>query len=353
MGLRLDGKSRLLVILVLTLAILIILEISLTPFIPPQIVQIVWEDEVRIETPMEPFHVRILSTDTGTHLFYTANDPDEDNRSLFFMAENEDGWSDPEKVPLAIPPYGFFDCAYDIRTGEFYIFYCNQTDEGLCTYMTKGQLDELGPVELMTERPYERSYKWMGPIKYSAFFANNGTLFLAYGSLSGMTENLNSVILQTCVDGEWNGPVRVGTGNGPSAIQASNGEIYVYSNLWGYMTGPQHVVDEWHFEDGKWRMTELTVTAEDSNVGTFVIEDERGTRFLLYDHRKYTPKEVNDRVVIHSKRTGKAWSNLDVIWNGGEKWSMESVCATIEGSTITVYWISEGQLYSMKGTIQY
>lgn len=350
---RSDGKGRLLVILVLALAILVILEISLTSIIPPQMVQIVWEGEERIETPLEPFHVRVVPTDTATHLFYTANDPDEDNRSLFHMSRDRDGWSDPERIPLAIPPYSFFDCAYDDRTGEFYIFYCNQTDDGLWMYLTKGKLDELGPVELVTERPYERGYKWIGPITYSTFFADNYTLYLAYCSLSGVTENLNSVILQTHVDGEWNGPVRVGTGNSPSVIQASDGEIYVYSNLWTFTSGPQHVVDEWHYEDGEWQMTELTVSAKDSNVSPFVIEDGRGTRFLLYDHRKHTPRDDNDRVVIHSKRKGEGWSNLDVIWSGGEEWSLDSVCATIEGSVITVYWISKGQLYAMDGNIRY
>ena len=348
----LDGKGRLLVLLIITQVILIVLEFLFTPFLPPQMIRIDWEDEERIDTPLVPVYIRVLSIDDVTYLFYTANDPDPGNRSLFHMMNDGGGWSEPTKIQLSVPPYRSFDCAFDATIDEIHIFYCARTEQGLRTYTTKGRLEELGTVEPLTVGRHWGQYYTTGPIKYSAFFAKNGTQYLAYCYLSGATENANTVLLQTCEAGEWNGPVRVGTGNSPSALQASDGEVIIYSNLWTLVPGPQHVVDEWHVEDGKWKMTELTVTAEDSNVDPFVIEDRKGTRFLLYDHRKHTPEYDNDRVVIHSKREGEGWSNFDVIWKGGDEWSLDDVCATIEGSTIMVYWVSEGQLYSMKGTIQ-
>jgi hypothetical protein len=347
-----DSKKKMLLALVVVLGVLVAIEISLSSHIPPQVAPIHWEDTERIETSLEPFHVRVVTTDAATYLFYTANDPDPSTRSLFYMEQVDGEWSESIRIPLELPPWGTFDCAYEVETGDLYIFYCNMTDSGLSTYMTSGKVEELGPVEVITPLPLDGHHQWIGPIGYSAFFAENGTLYLAYTSLSGSTENANPLYLRTRVDREWNEPVRLGTGNSPAALETADGAIVVYSNLWGYIPGPQHVVDEWEFSDGEWRETELKVTKEDSNVDPFVLEDGRGTRYLLYDHREYTPEEVSDTVVIHSMRQGDRWSSPDIIWSGGERWSLRSVCAVIEEDTINVYWISEGRLYSMEGEIQ-
>jgi len=353
-----ERRSLIVGLLILALGILVLLELVLTPYLPPQIVLIEWEEEGPIDTPgSEVLYVRVLAWNGTRYLFYTAHPSDDPgNRSMYYMVDSGEGWSGSVLVPLSVPPYGRFDCALDEASGEFLVFYSNATNAShwiFNAYMTRGRLGELGPAELLPGESTMGRRSMTGPFSFSAFFADNGTLYLVYMSLAGVSENANGIYFRTLEQGEWSDPVRVGTGNSPAAIQTRAGKVLLYTNLWTFVPGPQRVVDEWRIEDGRWRMTELTVTEEDSNVNPYVVEDGNGTLFLLYDHRMYRPDAKHDRVVIHTRREGEGWSLPEVIWSGGEEWTLQSVCAIVEGDTIEVFWVSEGRLLSMEGSIQY
>lgn len=339
------------IIITIIIIFLFILNIIYFLFIkPPYIVDVDWKSSKVINIEHTPLWVRALKIEDTDYIFYSAKEIDDDNISIFYISKNNTEYSEPSLIDLNLPIYHFFNCFYDEEENEIYIFFCHHNNSGYALYSTKGRLNVFEPVKRITEFPGPGNYG-MGVMECSAFKAKDGKIYLFYCWITGQTENINELFLTKFDGNNWSEPEYIGIGNSPCAIQDKNGRIYLYSNLWTLTYEVQYCVDEWKYENNKWKKNKITTSAEDDNVDPFVIENEDGTKFLLYAHKKYK-SGTKTNLLIQSKRKGESWSNFLTIVKGKTKHGIKSPCAIVDNNIISVYYIQDDNLCFKSGKIK-
>ncbi len=319
----------------------------------PDIVNIQFNSPEMINITHNPLWIKAVKTNDAEYIFYSANEGSSSNATLFYMKKENNQWSDPFLLELGLPIYYFFDCFFDENKNEFCIFFCHRNESGCAIYFTRGLLDSLGPIERVTEYPdsYDMNLFGKGATECSAFISQDGTIYLVYCWITGVTENLNDLFITSYKDQNWSEPQMIGTGNSPHALQDKNGDIYVYSNLWTYTNDIQYCVDEWKWEKNKWNKDKIKTSAQDDNVDPFVIEDSKGTKYLLYDHEEYR-EESKTNLLLQTKRNGESWSNYRTIVKGNTEYGIQRPCATISNKFINIYYIKDNKLFSLIGEIE-
>ena len=296
--------------------------------------------------------VKAIRVGPSEYLFFSSGDFENETGSIYYMMKDDGAdWSEPNMVMLNTSVYKFFDCIFDEEKDEFVIFFCHWNETEASIYSTSGALDHLDIPELVIgEYRWTHTPSMAGPVSHSSFISHDGTIYLFYCWRTGVSENLNDLFLVTSNGDNWTEPQEIGMGNSPFALEDATGRIHLYSNLWTYTSGAQPCIDEWTYDGVKWKMNEITRSADGWNANPFVIEDSKGTKFLFYDFNVNEPGTKAD-VMVQIQRKGDSWSTYHSIVDGRSRYGFINISGIIEGTSLTIFYVEDGELFELEGSI--
>lgn len=278
-------------------------------------------------------YIRALNVNGTDYIFFYSGG------SLFYVKWLGVGWSTPIELNLDFPVNDGFDCIFDNNRNEFHFFFCCENESTCLILHYSGTLDDLSCPLIVVSR--QSSYGFCHP---SAFVSNTGLVYLTYTSITGMTENINYICFAQFDGANWTNLGGLGIGNSPYSLEDSDGQVWLYSNLWTYTFGPQYCVDEWILKNETWSMNRINTSADGWNADPFVIEDENGTKYLFYNYNKNEPETKTD-ILMQRKMGYGSWNEYEMVVKGDTEHGIECPCATIHGSTINLYYINNGGVF--------
>ena len=184
--------------------------------------------------------------------------------------------------------------------------------------------------QVSPERPHT------GEIWPVPFAGPDGRVHLVFEHVTGITENLDDVMIMNLDGAGWGPPSHVCTGNTPTALEDSTGAIHVFSNLITYTSGPQDSVDEHVLTADGWEPRTIEHVAHDSCSVISALNDGKGLTFLFYDDEAGRTTRV-----LMQTRTGNAhWSVPATVIGRG---AYPAAALTGNDEILLVYSNSDGQ----------